>query len=116
MNYAALVAVANKLIKENGRTFNLTRAGDIVRDTQGRETRLPDTFYSVVGIVTKYSLAEYQNSNIQGGDIKLVCTAQLEIQNGDYIDLDGSRFRVINPNPIQPANTRLVYVAQLRRD
>ncbi|MCE9913731.1 hypothetical protein LZ642_19310, partial [Hafnia paralvei] len=69
---------------------------------------------SVNGIITQYRLNEIDGTLIQGGDIQLTATAEVEIIIDDRIEVDGKRYRVIAPNPVKPANTLLLYKPQLR--
>ncbi|HEI6925345.1 TPA: hypothetical protein SK275_004412, partial [Yersinia enterocolitica] len=50
-----------------------------------------------------------------GGDIKLVATADVEIWVDDIVIIDEKQYRVIEPNPIKPANEVISYQLQLRR-
>lgn len=115
-NYNEMSAIANELLTEFGQTRTFIRPGGITR-VNGEEITAPDIPYDVAaGVLTEWSPQERQNTTIEAGDKKLVCTAGTEIKIGDlHVDEDGVKWRVEQPNPVKPAGVNVVYKLQMRR-
>lgn len=113
INYIRMRATATRLLTENGQTRALTRGGKVTR-VNGKEVRSPDESADVIGVVTEYKPGEIDGTLIQNGDVLLVATYQTEIRIDDRIDIDGKKYRVVNPHPVKPAAVLICYRAQLR--
>ncbi|WP_323605049.1 hypothetical protein [Citrobacter sp. R-1.5.2] len=66
------------------------------------------------GVITEYSTREIDGSLIATGDKKLAATFETEVRIGDLIDIDGKKWRVVQPNPVKPADVLISYNIQLR--
>lgn len=62
----------------------------------------------------KYAPGEIDGTVIVNGDVQIVFTSEQEIKIGDVVDIDGTAYRIVNPNPAKPASLVLCYKAQLR--
>ena len=54
------------------------------------------------------------NSLIATGDKKLAATFETEVRIDDRIEIDGKKWRVVQPNPVKPADVLISYNIQLR--
>ncbi|EMM1154149.1 hypothetical protein RVV73_002814 [Citrobacter freundii] len=114
INYLRVRATATRLLTENGRAYQLTRGGGTVRDQFGKEVATPATTLTVTGVITEYSAREIDGSLIATGDKKLAATFETEVRIGDHIEIDGKKWRVVQPNPVKPAYVLISYNIQLR--
>ncbi|EPR9077668.1 MULTISPECIES: hypothetical protein [Cronobacter] len=74
----------------------------------------PEIRFDAVGVRSDYKPAEVDGTIIIGGDVRIVFTADQELLVGDLVDIDGTQYRIVNPNPVKPADLVLCYRAQLR--
>ena len=114
INYLRMRATATRLLTENGRTYPLTRGGSTTRDQFGKEVTTPVTMATVTGVITEYSSREIDGSLIATGDKKLAATFETEVRIDDRIEIDGKKWRVVQPNQVKPADVLISYNIQLR--
>ncbi|MDY0972571.1 hypothetical protein [Siccibacter turicensis] len=114
IDYRRMRATATRLLTENGKTYPLTRGGTTTRDQFGKEVITPAVTGTVTGVITEYSSREIDGSLIATGDKKLAATYETEVRIGDHIEIDGKKWRVVQPNPIKPADVLISYNIQLR--
>lgn len=114
INYLRMRATATRLLTENGMTYQLTRGGSTTRDQFGKEVTTPVTTATVTGVITEYSSREIDGSLIATGDKKLAATFETEVRIDDRIEIDGKKWRVVEPNPVKPADVLISYNIQLR--
>lgn len=114
INYLRMRATATRLLTENGAQYVLTRGGTVQRDENGREVKTPAVTATVTGVITEYQPREIDNSLVLTGDIKLAATFETEIRVDDVIDIDGRKYRVMQPNPVKPGKVLISYNVQLR--
>ena len=114
IDYRRMRNTATRLLTENGRTYQLTRGGGTTRDQFGKEVTTPAMTATVTGVITEYSSREIDGSLIATGDKKLAATFETEVRIGDIIDIDGQKWRVVQPNPVKPADMLISYNIQLR--
>lgn len=112
-NYAGLKRKVNPLIKKYGMTFKVTRPGSVDR-VAGEEVVIPSTSFDVIGIREEYKPSEIDGTRVIAGDVKFLCQASEQVQVGDLVNLNNTDYRVINPNPLQPAGTTMLFQLQLR--
>lgn len=113
-DYRRMRATATRLLTENGKTYQLTRGGGTIRDQYGKEVVTPAVTAKVTGVITEYSAREIDGSLIATGDKKLSATYETEVCIDDRIDVDGKKWRVVQPNPVKPADVLISYNIQLR--
>lgn len=113
MDYVATARRTTSQIKRNGMVFPLIRGGGVTIE-DGIETEMPEEKFSVTGIVVEYSPREIDGKLILAGDTRLAATNEQEIRIGDFIDVYGKLYRVIEPNPVKPAGVLICYRPQLR--
>lgn len=114
IDYRRMRNTATRLLTENGKAYQMTRAGSTIRDQFGTEVTTPPVTATVTGVVTEYSSREIDGSLIATGDKKLAATATTEVRIGDHIEIDGKKWRVVQPNPVKPADVLISYNIQLR--
>ena len=56
-----------------------------------------------------------QNNLIEIGDKLLLATSSLELKVGSIVNVESEDWQVIDPSPIQPASTVVLYKAHVRR-
>lgn len=61
-----------------------------------------------------YSYVSRFNNLIQEQDVMLLCSADLELEEGSVVSFSGQDWLVIKPNPIKPADVVLAYEAHVR--
>ena len=114
IDYRRMRNTATRLLTENGKTYPLTRGGTTTRDQFGKEVTTPAVNGTVTGVVTEYSAREIDGSLIATGDKKLAATFETEVRIDDRIEIDGKKWRVVQPNPVKPADMLISYNIQLR--
>lgn len=55
------------------------------------------------------------NNLIEVGDQTALASASLELKLGSIMHINNERYKVINPNPIKPADTVVLYKAHVRK-
>ena len=113
INYQQMQATTTRLLKQNGIAYNVTRKGTLIV-IGGVEHRSEDIQFTATGVKTDYAPGEIDGTVIVNGDVQIVFTAEQEIKIGDVVDIDGTAYRVVKPNPAKPAVLVLCYKAQLR--
>lgn len=114
INYIRMRATATRLLTENGKTYQLTRGGSTTRDATGKEVITQPVTGKVTGVITEYAPREIDGSMIATGDKRLAATAETEVRIDDRIEIDGKHWRVVEPNPVKPADVLISYNIQLR--
>ncbi|MCV2684316.1 hypothetical protein KVN08_16720 [Enterobacter hormaechei] len=114
IDYRRMRATATRLLTESGKAYQLTRGGTTTRDQYGKEVITEPISATVTGVITEYSTREIDGSLIATGDKKLAATFETEVRIGDLIDIDGKMWRVVQPNPVKPADVLISYNIQLR--
>ncbi|HGH3373470.1 TPA: hypothetical protein ACJIK4_002984 [Kluyvera cryocrescens] len=114
IDYRRMRATATRLLTENGKAYQLTRGGCITRDQFGKEVTAPVVTATVTGVITEYSSREIDGSLIATGDKKMAATFETEVRIDDRIEIDGKKWRVVQPNPVKPADVLISYNVQLR--
>lgn len=114
IDYRRMRATATRLLTENGKIYPLTRGGTTTRDQFGKEVTTPAVNGTVTGVITEYSAREIDGSLIATGDKKLAATFETEVRIDDRIEIDGKKWRVVQPNPVKPTDVLISYNIQLR--
>ncbi|QHR76434.1 putative structural protein [Escherichia phage jat] len=112
-NYAGLKRKVNPLIKKFGMMATVTRPGSVDR-VDGDEVIIPPTSFDVIGLREEYKPSEIDGTRIVAGDVKFLCQAVKQVKVGDLVSLNNTDYRVINPNPLQPAGQTMLFQLQLR--
>ncbi len=112
--YPRIKSLADRLLPKYGTSYSVTRKGAITV-INGLEVTEPDRIFSTTGVKTDYQPQEIDGTLIKTGDIRIVFQAEPEIKIGDLVLVDGVKHRVLQSNPVKPADLMLCFRAQLRR-
>ncbi|ANG93203.1 hypothetical protein A8A57_12650 [Lelliottia amnigena] len=113
IDYQRMQARTTLMLRKNGATYNVTRKGSVTV-IGGVEHKTEAVRFTAVGVKTEYAPGEIDGTVIVNGDLQIVFTAEHEIKIGDVVDIDGTAYRVVKPNPAKPASLVLCYKSQLR--
>ena len=113
IDYQRVQARTTRMLRQNGVSYNVTRKGSVIV-VGGVEHKTDAIEFTAVGVKTEYAPGEIDGTVIINGDVQLVFTAEQEIKIGDRVDIDGTAYRVVKPNPAKPGALVLCYKAQLR--
>lgn len=112
--YPRMKSLTDRLLPKYGAEYSVTRIG-ATTVVNGKEVTEPDQIFSGTGVKTDYQPYEIDGSLIKTGDIRIVFQADPEIKIGDLVTVDGAQYRVVQPNPVKPADLTLCFKAQMRR-
>lgn len=112
--YSRMQRTTERLLKKYGAEFQVKRNGLYWVDDEGREHHEQEKQFTVVGVKTRYNPNEIDGSLVLSTDIKMVFSPDRQINKGDKVLVDGVWLRIIEPNPIKPADIVLCYQSQLR--
>ena len=79
-----------------------------------RHSSTPDTTYAGVGVFVGYKTGEVDGSTVIRGDMKVVYSGVRPVLNAT-VRQDNATWRVINVDPLTPANDNVIYTVQVRR-
>lgn len=116
-NYQATANTARSLITRFGKTKTFTLAGQSGSGTDQFGNPIsgtPDTTYAGVGVFLAYSTREVDGSTIERGDMRVVYSGVRPVLNATVVQ-DGDTWRVINVDPLTPANTNVLFTIQVRK-
>lgn len=113
IDYQRMQVRTTRMLRQNGATYNVTRKGSVTV-IGGVEHKTEAVHFTAVGVKTEYAPGEIDGTVIVNGDVQIVFTAEQEIKIGDVVDIDGTAYRVVKPNPAKPGVLVLCYKAQLR--
>ncbi|AOM40173.1 hypothetical protein [Xenorhabdus hominickii] len=112
--YPRMKNTSSRLLKKFGTPFTVKREGKHWVDDNGMEHHEPETRFKVIGVRAKYNPHEVDGALILANDVKLIFSAEIAIEKGDLVQVDGHWLRVLEPNPVKPADIVLCYQSQLR--
>ncbi|MEQ1976645.1 hypothetical protein [Xenorhabdus sp. SGI240] len=112
--YPRMQKTAERLLKKYGAEFTVKRKGKYWVDDEGREHSEPEKQFNAIGVKVRYNPNEIDGSLVLSTDIKVVFSPDTQIDKGDLVLVDEVWLRVIEPNPIKPADIVLCYQSQLR--
>lgn len=113
IDYRRMRKTATRLVGGAGRDFPVTRKGE-VKMVRGVEVSGDDESFVATGVRVEYAVQEVDGQRVLAGDIRIVFTADEALLVGDMVSVDGVAYRIVAPNPIQPADEVICYRAQLR--
>ncbi|PIJ49194.1 MULTISPECIES: hypothetical protein [unclassified Erwinia] len=114
--YPRMKSLPDRLLRKYGTSYSVTREGTTTV-INGKEVTEPDKALKPdpVGIKVDYEPGEIDGTLIKTGDIRILFQAEPEIKIGDLVLVDGAKYRVLQPNPVKPADLTLCFKSQLRR-
>ncbi|EFP3678737.1 hypothetical protein HPX80_002185 [Salmonella enterica] len=116
-NYQRMQARTRLFIEKYGYCLQLVRPLKSGTDpaTGERLAGEETLFYSVTGIDQQYRQSEVDGTQIQTGDKKILLTADIVPEPGDYLtDNTHCRWDIITITPVKPASEVLLYSLQVR--
>lgn len=104
MDYEKAKQTAMRMIGKNGMAYQVVRGGG-VEVVNGIEQTKEEKTFEVKGVRFSYGPRQVQSPS--------ELTSSL-IQIGDFVIMDGKKWRVVAPNPLQPTDVIIYYELQLR--
>lgn len=116
-----LSSTAKKLIRQlAGKSedllfYRVRESGASVDPNTGQATAGTTTKTAVNGALTSYSKALIDGTNVMSGDLKLLCDSSFEYQSGDYVEIYGVNYTIVEPKIIEHAGVVQLYIFQVRK-
>lgn len=118
MNYAAIanrVKAGIAFFSDSNGTFRLITGGGGVEIVGGIEVEKPEQSTTIKGLIRAPKVREVDGETIRVTDKLGVFDADIEIKNGNQIEVDGERYVVVEARPIRPTGLTVAYRPILRR-
>lgn len=93
----------------------ITSGGGVVIGDDGLEVTLPEQTAYLSGLVRDINIRDINGDSIKAGDKRGIFNADIPIDFGMVIYVDGEAYTVVNPRPIKPTGTVVAYRPILRR-
>lgn len=116
-----LSATAKKLIrqlagKSEDLLFYIVReSGSSIDANTGQYTTGTTTKTAIDGALVGYSRSVIDGTMILTGDGKLIAPGDVDYQAGDYFEIYGVNYTVIDPKPINHAGVNQLWIFQVRK-
>ncbi len=117
VNYAALQATATRLLRDNGQSITFTfETGEVIDPATGTVTTpAGESTVDGFGVATNFKNAEIDGQSVLASDMKLLASnVATEPTAGAKVSVNGKTFRVMQVTPINPANSNVMYICQIR--
>ena len=118
MNYANIARMAKSEIaffSDRNGVFKLITSGGGVEIVGGVEVEKPEQSTTIKGLVRAPKIREVDGETIRVTDKLGVFDADIEIKNGNQIEVNGERYVVVEARPISPTGITVAYRPILRR-
>ncbi|CAD5239153.1 hypothetical protein JLDGIFFK_00068 [Klebsiella phage vB_KppS-Samwise] len=118
MNYANIARMAKSGIEffsDSNGVFKLITSGGGVEIVGGVEVEKPEQSTTIKGLIRAPKIREVDGETIRVTDKLGVFDADIEIKNGNQIEVDGERYVVVEARPIRPTGITVAYRPILRR-
>ncbi len=109
---AALQRAASKVSKGGSSAYLLKEA--VIRDPLNGDAVTVERIRLNNAIVTSYERDFIDNETIFAGDLRLVSDSDVEIMQGDIIEINAKKHTVISVDDKKPTDFSFVYISQLR--
>ncbi len=109
---AALQRAASKVSKGGSSAYLLKET--VIRDPLNGDTVTVERIKLNNAIVTSYERDFIDNETIFAGDLRLVSDSDVEIRQGDIIEINAKKHTVISVDDKKPTDFTFAYVSQLR--
>lgn len=93
----------------------ITSGGGVVIGDDGLEVAVPEQTAYLSGLVRDINIRDINGDSIKAGDKRGIFNADIPIDFGMVIYVDGEAYTVVNPRPIKPTGTVVAYRPILRR-
>ena len=112
-DYTKTKGTADRLINSFGAALAFSReTGETFDPSTGQTTSTTESFNRDV-VWTEYRNQQIDGTAVQRGDARLIVSGEVEI--GDKVTKNGTEWRILDVNPLQPANLAVIYIAQARQ-
>ena len=118
MKYANIARMAKSGIaffSDSNGVFKLITSGGGVEIVGGVEVEKPEQSTTIKGLIRAPKIREVDGETIRVTDKLGVFDADIEIKNGNQIEVDGERYVVVEARPIRPTGITVAYRPILRR-
>lgn len=122
INYTALAATAERLIRENGRDVTFKRRNktpaDATKPWKGAGAPSGDTDHTVKGVLVPYTEDEMKDEQLRRGSMKAYVASNEITQQDDFEFLSDAvtgEWRVVTVQPIQPGPVCVLFEVAMRR-
>lgn len=120
MNYKAIQARASagiKFFSDADGVFNkyTKGAGGGIDPETGKDIIPGEVVMTIKGAIRNVNDSDINGETILAGDKRGFFTHDVPIMEGDEIEVDGERYRVVNARPVKPTGTVVAYRPVLRR-
>lgn len=109
------------LVDEHGKSLTFTVKGDPTYNTSAGTVSRSETAYTVKGYFYNYTLSDFDGSDIQRGDRRLVINlvdtsgnAIPEPESGDEVSGEGDKVSIIRVSKIMSGSGAVCYMCQVR--
>lgn len=115
-DYSNLESTAKRLIDRFGRDAVLIKKGTPADGATLYDAPPADTESDIILCETRFSLMNRDGTLIKNGDKRwLISTEGLAPELEDKVQLDGTKYELINVDPLNPGGTVLLYEVQGRK-
>lgn len=115
MNYGIVAKKARAAIRKNGAPCKIVRQGETVYNPETDEYGAAEQVISGYAVQEAYDASMIDGTVIRAGDVKLLCSFDVEPKEGDKIEFAGKVYAVISIEPLKPdGKTAITYTIQGR--
>lgn len=118
-NYANLRDnVADKLLKQFGRTLKVYRRVEGAYDAATGLAAVTESTLTFYGVVIDYETKQLDGETIKRGDKRVLLSAAFQTKEpmvGDEISIDNARHRIVLTNPVRPSDVTVMHDCTVRR-
>lgn len=118
MNFGAVRALITEGINissDSQGVFTMENSSGGVTIINGQEVYYPTANVQIKGLVRDINRRDIDGEYIKFGDKRGIFTADVVIEFGYKITIDGEKYTVVDPRPVKPTGTVIAYRPILRR-
>lgn len=114
-NIARMASAGIAFFSDKNGEFKLITHGGGVEIVGGVEVEKPEVSTTIKGLVRSPRTREVDGETIRVTDKLGVFNNEVEILNGQYIEIDGDRYVIVEARPIRQTSTTVAYRPIMRR-
>ena len=111
INYANLAALAERLIRENGRNALLITETNTGTDYQPTISQTSETIKLVQ---TQFNAQDNNDFVLQAHDVKFLVSSAFTVSTKQRIETNGLQYSIVAVKEIKPSDTSILYIVQGR--
>lgn len=111
INYANLAALAERLIRENGRDALLITETNTGTDYQPTISQTSETIKLVQ---TQFNAQDNNDFVLQAHDVKFLVSSAFIVSAKQRIETNGQQYSIVAVKEIKPSDTSILYIVQGR--